>query len=154
MNLSEPPPPSEVFFSGPDSPSAASAWLEGIKEWRKNRRTLLRYTGSEYQRPELEWTRHVFSQVQVLVWDRSLYDPEAREYTVEKFLSDTESRIGPVDAVLIWHVYPNLGVDDRNQFDLLRDLPGVGQLAVFVFGISNRKGLNGFFPKIRHHGRD
>ncbi len=33
-------------------------------------------------------------------------------------------RIGPIDAVLIWHVYPNLGVDDRNQFDLLRDLPG------------------------------
>src|SRR5205085_6982807 len=50
--------------------------------------------------------------------------PEKREYTVARFLSETESRIGPIDAVLIWHVYPNLGVDDRDQFDMLRDLPG------------------------------
>jgi len=47
-----------------------------------------------------------------------------REYTVDKFLAETEKRIGPIDIVLLWHVYPNIGVDDRNQFDLLRDLPG------------------------------
>jgi iron(II)-dependent oxidoreductase len=124
MNLSEPPPPGEVFFPGPDSPSDQPAWLEGLKSWRSNRRILLRYTGNEYSRPELEWTQHVFSQVQLLVWDRSLYDAQKHDYTVERFLAEMESRIGPIDAVLIWHVYPNLGVDDRNQFDLLRDLPG------------------------------
>jgi formylglycine-generating enzyme required for sulfatase activity len=124
MNLTEPPPPAEVFFSGPASPSDHSGWLEGLKAWRRDRRTLLRYDGAQFDRPDLRWTQRIFSQVQLLVWDRSLYDPEKREYTVDRFLSETESRIGPIDAVLIWHVYPNLGIDDRNQFDMLRDLPG------------------------------
>src|SRR5579862_5576601 len=73
MNLTEPPPPKEVFFSGPDVPSQAADWLEGLKAWRAERRTRLRYNGSEYERPELEWTQHIFLQVQVLIWDRSLY---------------------------------------------------------------------------------
>ena len=124
MNLTEPPAPSEVFFSGPDSPPEAAGWLEGLKTWRTDRRTRLRYDGSQYDRPDLEWTQHVFTQVQVLIWDRSLYDPEKGEYTVDRFLAETQARMGKIDAVLIWHVYPNLGVDDRNQFDLLRDLPG------------------------------
>lgn len=124
MNLSEPPPPSEVFFSGPASPADQPGWLDGLKSWRANARTLWRYDSSQYDRPELEWTQHVFSQVQLLIWDRSLYDPERSDYTVDRFLTETESRIGPIDAVLIWPVYPNLGIDDRNQFDMLRDLPG------------------------------
>src|SRR5215470_19070469 len=124
MNLTELPGPGEVFFSGPSFPAEQPTWLEGLIAWRTSRRTLLRYNPSQYERPELEWTQHVYSQVQLLIWDRSLYDPEKSEYTVDRFLSETESRIGPIDAVLIWHVYPNLGVDDRNQFDLLRDLPG------------------------------
>jgi gamma-glutamyl hercynylcysteine S-oxide synthase len=124
MNLTEPPAPGEVFFSGPDSPAEAAGWLEGLKAWRTDRRTRLRYDGSQYDRPDLEWTQHIFNQVQVLIWDRSLYDPEKGEYTVDRFLNETQSRIGKIDAVLIWHVYPNLGVDDRNQFDMLRDLPG------------------------------
>jgi len=124
MNLTEMPAPGEVFFSGPDQPSDAAAWLQGLKAWRDDRRTRLRYDGAQYDRPELQWTQHIFSQVQLLIWDRSFYDPEKGEYTVNKFLDETESRIGPIDAVLIWHVYPNIGVDARNQFDLLRDLPG------------------------------
>jgi len=124
MNLTDTPPPSEVFFSGPSSPAEAPSWLAGLKAWRNDRRTLLRYDGSQYERADLLWTQRIFSQVQLLIWDRSLYDPEKGEYTVDRFLSETESRIGPIDAVLIWQVYPNLGVDDRNQFDMLRDLPG------------------------------
>lgn len=124
MNLTEPPPPSEVFFAGPSSASDAQRWLETLKTWRRDRTTLLRYNGLQFERPDLQWTQNIFSQVQVLIWDRSLYDPEKGVYTVDHFLSETESRIGPIDAVLIWHVYPNLGADDRNQFDLLRDLPG------------------------------
>jgi len=123
MTLTTPPAPSEVFFPGPADPSDPT-WLPGLQAWRAQRRTQLRMDLSDYSNPDLAWTQRTFSQVQLLVWDRSIYDPETREYTPEKFLAETESRLGPIDAVLLWHVYPNIGVDDRNQFDLLRDLPG------------------------------
>jgi len=123
MTLTIPPSPSEVFFSGPADPSDPS-WLPGLQTWRAQRHTQLRMDDADYTNPALAWTQRTFSQVQLLVWDRSLYDPETHQYTPEKFLAETERRLGPIDAVLLWHVYPNIGVDDRNQFDLLRDLPG------------------------------
>jgi formylglycine-generating enzyme required for sulfatase activity len=146
MNLAEPPSSSEVFFAGPASPADQPTWLEGLKSARSESRTLLRYSPSQYERPELEWTQHVFSQVQLLIWDRSLFDPEKGEYTVDHFLSETEDRIGPIDAVLIWHVYPNLGVDDRNQFELLRDLPGGIAGLRRMAEQFHQRGVKVFFP--------
>jgi gamma-glutamyl hercynylcysteine S-oxide synthase len=146
LNLPEPPQPAEVFFAGPASPAEQPAWLEGLKALRNESLTLLRYRPSQYERPELEWTQHVFSQVQLLIWDRSLYDPEKGEYTVDRFLSETEKRIGPIDAVLIWHVYPNLGADDRNQFDLLRDLPGGIDGLRRMVAQFHQRGVKVFFP--------
>lgn len=146
MNLTALPPPNEVFFPGPPSAAEQPAWLEGLKAWRDNRRVLLRYDPAQYERADLAWTQRIFSQVQLLIWDRSLYDPEKGEYTVDKFLSETEARMGPIDAVLIWHVYPNLGVDDRNQFDMLRDLPGgVAGVRAMVEQF-HRHGVKVFFP--------
>jgi len=148
MNLAEPPLAEEIFFAGPQGPADAESWRAGLKAWRAERAIRLRYDGSQYDRPELAWTQQVFSQVQLLIWDRSFYDPETGEYTVDRFLTETESRIGPIDAVLIWHVYPNLGVDDRNQFDLLRDLPG-GVLALRqMVEKFHRRGVKVFFPII------
>jgi gamma-glutamyl hercynylcysteine S-oxide synthase len=123
MTLTIPPSPSEVFLAGPGDPSDPT-WLPGMEAWRAQRHTQLRMDESDYINPDLAWTQRTFSQVQLLVWDRSIYDPETRQYTPEKFLAETESRLGPIDAVLLWYVYPNIGVDDRNQFDLLRNLPG------------------------------
>jgi formylglycine-generating enzyme required for sulfatase activity len=128
MTLTIPPAPSEVFFPGPADPSDPT-WLAGMQAWRAQRRTQLKMDLADYANPDLAWTQRTFSQVQLLVWDRSIYDPETRQYTPEKFIAETESRLGPIDAVLLWDVYPNIGVDDRNQFDLLRDLPG-GLLAL------------------------
>ena len=146
MNLSELPAPGEIFFSGPEDSANTAAWLQRIKAWRTERRTLVRYDGLQFDRPELEWTQHIFSQVQLLIWDRSFYDPEKGEYTVGRFLSETENRIGPIDAVLIWHVYPNLGVDDRNQFDLLRDLPGGVPGIRRMVEQFHARGVKVFFP--------
>jgi gamma-glutamyl hercynylcysteine S-oxide synthase len=146
MNLPEPAQATEVFLLGPGSPSDSASWLAGLKAWRNDHITRLRYNGSQYDRPDLQWTQRIFSQLQVLIWDRSFYDAEKGEYTIDRLLSETEGRIGRIDAVLIWHVYPNLGIDDRNQFDLLRDLPGgIAGLRQMVTEFHNR-GVKVFFP--------
>ena len=43
---------------------------------------------------------------------------------MDRFLDDLEARFGGADAVLLWATYPNMGVDERSQFDLMDDLPG------------------------------
>jgi formylglycine-generating enzyme required for sulfatase activity len=146
LNLGAIPPPDEVMLPGPADPAGQAAWLSGLKQWRAERLTRMRYDGREYDRPELQWTRRVVSQNQMLVWDRTFYDPERRAYTVDRYLADVESRLGPIDAVLIWHVYPNLGVDDRNSFDLLRDLPGGVPALKGVVDEFHRRGVKVFFP--------
>jgi hypothetical protein len=93
-------------------------WLADIEHWRNERRVRIGYDGSEYDRPELKWTQSSFIQPQMMVEERYFYDPVARRYTVDRYLDDLDQRYGGIDSVLIWHPYPNLGIDNRNQFDL------------------------------------
>jgi hypothetical protein len=39
-------------------------------------------------------------------------------------LDDVEARYGGIDSVLVWQYYPNSGLDDRNNFDMISNLPG------------------------------
>ena len=148
MNLPSVAGPQDVLLAGPENSGDAAGWRAGLKAWRQERLTSLRYDGAEYARPELAWTRRVFSQVQMLIWDRSFYDPDKREYTVDRFLGEIERRLGPIDAVLVWPVYPNLGVDDRNQFDLLRDMPGGIPGVRRMVEDFHRRGVKVFFPTL------
>src|SRR5271156_4772139 len=147
-DLGVPAAPGDVFLPGPQASDQTEKWRAGIKQWRKDRLAEYHYDGALYDRPELAWTQHVVSQYQVLVWDRSFYDPEKREYTVDVFLADLERRIGPIDAVLIWPIYPNLGVDDRNQFDLIRDLPGGVSGVRSMIDEFHARGVRVFFPTL------
>ena len=60
----------------------------------------------------------------MMVQDRYFYDPVAHKYTVDRYLDDLDKRYGGIDAVLIWPTYPNMGIDDRNQHDMIRSMPG------------------------------
>ncbi len=60
----------------------------------------------------------------MMVEDRYFYDPVAHRYTVDRYLDDLEKRYGGIDAVLIWPTYPNMGIDNRNQHDMIRSMPG------------------------------
>jgi len=63
-------------------------------------------------------------QPQMMIQDRYFFDPATGKYTVDRYLDDLEKRFGGIDAVLIWPTYPNMGIDNRNQFDLFHDMPG------------------------------
>jgi gamma-glutamyl hercynylcysteine S-oxide synthase len=148
LNLTEPAGPAEVLLRGPENPGAAAEWREEMRAWREERLRRLRYAGTEYGRPETAWTRKIYSQVQMLIWDRTFFDPDKNQYTVDRFLEDVESRLGPIDAVLIWPLYPNIGVDDRNQFDMIRDMPGGVSGVRTMVDQFHARGVRVFFPTL------
>jgi iron(II)-dependent oxidoreductase len=106
------------------TPEQYDLWLADVTHWRAEHLIRMGYEGSAYGRPELKWTQSSFVQPQVMMEDRYLYDPDRGVYTVDRFLDDLNKRYGGVDSVLLWHTYPNIGIDDRNQYDLIADLPG------------------------------
>ena len=100
------------------------AWLRDLKAWRAERLTRMGYYDAEYRRPEFAWAQRNFITPQVMVEERTLFDAATNQWTVDKYLDDLEKRYGGIDSVLLWPVYPNIGIDNRNQWDLTRDLPG------------------------------
>ncbi|MDE3181090.1 MAG: SUMF1/EgtB/PvdO family nonheme iron enzyme, partial [Acidobacteriota bacterium] len=103
---------------------AWKAWLNDVRHWRTEHLIRIGYDGAQYDRPELKWTQKSFIQPQMMAQDRYFYDPETGKYTVGRYLDDLHRRYGGIDSVLIWPTYPNIGIDNRNQFDLIRDMPG------------------------------
>lgn len=56
--------------------------------------------------------------------DEAFYSREKHKYLVSEWVEDGRRRFGGYDSVVLWHAYPRIGLDDRNQFDHYRDLPG------------------------------
>lgn len=124
----------------------ADDWIRDLLDWRREHLVRIGWDDAHYRRPELQWAQRNFVHAQMMVEDRYFYDPERGEYTVDRYLDDLEARFGGLDSVLIWYVYPNIGVDDRNQTDLAHDLPGglAGlKRAVDAF---HRRGVRVFLP--------
>jgi len=132
----------------PCSQDMVEAWRKDITHWRQEELLRAGYDGSEYERPELKWTQSSYIQPQMMVEDRYFYDPVTQKYTVDRYLDDLEKRYGGIDAVLVWHIYPNVGIDNRNQYDMLRAMPGgVAGLKQMVADF-HRRGVRVFFPVI------
>jgi formylglycine-generating enzyme required for sulfatase activity len=127
-------------------PADVAFWLSDIRHWRDERRLRVGFEPSAYDLPALKWTHSSFIQPQMMVHDRYFYDPATQKYTVDKYLADLESRYGGIDSVLIWHTYPNIGIDSRNQFDLLSDLPGGIQAVKQMVADFHRHGVKVLFP--------
>ena len=123
-----------------------ASWLADITHWRDERRIRIGYDGSRYDWPELKWTQSSFIQPQMMVHDRYFYDPIARKYTVDRYLDDLDQRYGGIDAVLIWPTYPNMGVDNRNQHDLIRSMPGGIAGVRQMVADFHRRGVRVLFP--------
>ncbi len=110
--------------SGPNNRNDTRDWLKNLTEWIVNARRDLNLPSDIYQRPELQWVSSSFIQTQAMLHDKYLYDRKSGKFTVDRFLDDLQSRYGGLDSILLWHSYPNIGVDARSQFDMLNSLPG------------------------------
>ena len=131
-----------------ERPAEHQVWLSDLRRWRHERLIRMGYDDSEYRRPELLWAQRNFIQPQMMAEERFFYDPAAGQYTVDRYLRDLEQRYGGIDSVLIWPVYPNIGIDNRNQWDLARDLPGGGAALHRMVEDFHRRGVRVFFPSM------
>ncbi len=130
----------------PLADSAIKAWLADVRHWRTERLVRIGFNEAQYDRPVFQWVQKAFIQPQMMAQDRYFYDPHTGKYTVARYLEDLKTRYGGIDAVLIWPTYPNLGIDDRNQFDLIRDMPGgIAGLREMVQSF-HRHGVRVLFP--------
>ena len=132
--------------SKPCSQTEHESWLADIAHWRIERRIRVGYDGARYDLPALLWTQSSFMQPQMMVQDRFFYDPVAGKYTVDRYLDDLEKRYGGIDAVLIWPTYPNMGIDNRNEHDLIRSMPGGLTGVRQMVADFHRRGVRVLFP--------
>ncbi len=129
-----------------DVTGTAEDWIEELVDWRREHLTRIGYDDSNYRRPELQWAQCNFVHAQMMVEDRYFHDPETGRYTVDRYLDDLELRFGGIDSVLIWYVYPNIGIDDRNKTDLAHDLPGGLDGLRSAVDDFHRRGVRVFLP--------
>lgn len=121
-------------------------WLLDVSHWRDERRIRIGYDGSRYEVAALKWTQSSFIQPQMMVHDRFFYDPIANHYTVDRYVDDTVKRYGGIDAVLIWPTYPNMGIDNRNQHEMIRSMPGGIPGVREMVADFHRRGVRVLFP--------
>ncbi len=127
------------ILAAPSDPALWPAFRARITAWRADATQRLGYDDVLYQRPDSAWAATCFTVAQVWLWDELLYDFDAVRFTPEKLAADFE-RFGGLDAVVLWHAYPVIGIDERNQWDWYRDVPGIVELV----GELHRLGLRVF----------
>ena len=117
-------PDSHDIIPAPDNPDEWKAWRESHLEWRKRKQLQLKYDGSSYRSDPFKWVSSTFSCCFVMMCDSDFYDHKKNEYTISSMVERGKREYGGYDSVVLWHAYPRIGLDDRNQFDFYREMPG------------------------------
>ena len=112
----------DALIPAPADPAQWEAWRERLRRWRKEVRAAS--DDDAYRLAPFAWAARCLTTHKILLWDERFYDRARRRYRVAEYVRAFESRFGALDGVLLWPAYPNLGFDERNQFDFWRALPG------------------------------
>ena len=101
-------------------------WQEGMN-LMFNRRWLYdlpEFDNTMFRRSDLAWMKESYIMLLQFAWDKDYYDPVAQKHTFYENLFKYDSLTGGYDIFTLWPTWPRLGLDQRNQWDMYRDLPG------------------------------
>ena len=112
------------ILAAPDDPGDWPAWRDQLNRWRDDAR---RRFGEVRYPSATAWASRCFSVAIVWLWDERLFDHDLQRFSPERFL-DAVAEFGGFDGIVLWHAYPIIGLDARNQFDYYRDVPGLDTL--------------------------
>lgn len=115
------------IFVAPTDPAQLDDWREQLASWREGARAR-HGVPTRYDDPASAWASSCFTVAQVWLWDELFFDFDAQTFTPERFVADARERFGGLDGIVLWHAYPVIGIDDRNQWDFY-DVPGLAEAA-------------------------
>lgn len=116
--------PEENLIPAPPDPGLWPEFRQRLLAWRESVRRDMQYSGALYARPEFAWAARNFACGFVMLNDELFCDVRTGRYHVAEFLAQTRKEFGGFDSVVLWHAYPRIGLDARNQFDFYREQPG------------------------------
>lgn len=120
------------IIAGPKILADRQKWREDLKTWRTESAQRFHYSDAVYNDPEIE-ENPSYNVAVIWLWDELLFDFTTQEFTPEKLIADSQ-KFGGFDGIILWHAYPVIGIDSRNQFDFYNDVPGLAQL---IFKLQN-----------------
>jgi hypothetical protein len=126
------------ILAAPDDPADWPRWRDQLTRWRHEAGERLAVDLSLYRRPDLAWTSGCYVVSQVWLWDELLYDWDAHRFTPDRLVADARERFGGFDGVVLWHAYPVIGIDDRNQWDFYRDVDALAELVADLHALGVR----------------
>lgn len=112
------------IIAAPDDPAQWPAYRAALAKWRLETRERLQYNDVLYRRSEFAWAASNYACCFLMMCDQTFYNCRAGHYNVRSTLRYGAREFGGYDSVVLWHAYPRSGVDQRNQFDFYRDMPG------------------------------
>ena len=101
-------------------------WHKGLKMMFQDRwlYDLPEFNDTLFNRPDLSWMRNTYIMLLQFAWDKKYYDYKQNKHTFYQNLFEYDSLTGGYDIFTLWPTWPRLGLDQRNQWDMYRDLPG------------------------------
>lgn len=77
-----------------------------------------------YHRQDQKWIKDAAMMHLVMCWDQDFYDRKTADYTIQNFIRRGKQLYGGDEVLGFWPTWPALGMDQRNQWDMYRTLPG------------------------------
>lgn len=101
-------------------------WRDGLRMMFQERwlYDLDKFDNTMFEREDLSWIRHSYLLLLQFAWDQKYFDAMQGVSVFDRFIADQGRTLGGYEAFMIWPTWPRLGLDQRNQWDMYRDLPG------------------------------
>jgi iron(II)-dependent oxidoreductase len=121
-------------------------WQNGLRLMFRDRYLfdLDQFDNTLFERADLKWIKESYLIILQMAWDREFYDRQTGKYTYPAELKKWNEQFNNIDVFGIWPTWPRLGLDQRNQWDMYRDLPG-GTEQLKLFARLSRQSNTKFF---------